>query len=160
MRSLAISIFLSPYESCTLTAELEKRTQAFELRCYRRLLTISFKDHVTNEEVRRKIQATIGKYGDLLTLVKKWKLRWFGHVSRSSGLAKTILQGTVKGKRKKRQTEEEVGRQYQRVDRNGHCHIKLGQLKQDKMERDCCEFICGAPTTFQGYGIELNRKIF
>ena len=38
-------------------------------------------------------------------------LRWFGHVSRSSGLAKTILQGTVKGKRKKkkRQTEEEVG---------------------------------------------------
>ena len=27
------------------------------------------------------------------------------------------------------------------------------------MERDCCEFICGAPTTFQGYGIEYNRKI-
>ena len=26
------------------------------------------------------------------------------------------------------------------------------------MERDCCEFICGAPTTFQGYGIEMNRK--
>ena len=21
----------------------------------------------------------------------------------------------------------------------------------------CCEFICGAPTTFQGYGMELNR---
>ena len=26
---------------------------------------------------------------------------WFGHVSRSSGLANTILQGTVKGKRKR-----------------------------------------------------------
>ena len=26
------------------------------------------------------------------------------------------------------------------------------------MERDCCKFICGAPTTFQGYGIEKNRK--
>ena len=25
------------------------------------------------------------------------------------------------------------------------------------MERGCCEFICGAPTTFQGYGIEQNR---
>ena len=35
------------------------------------------------------------------SLVKKRKLRWFGHVSRSSGLAKTILQGTVKGKRKR-----------------------------------------------------------
>ncbi|MEW8548558.1 MAG: hypothetical protein AB2693_34080, partial [Candidatus Thiodiazotropha sp.] len=33
--------------------------------------------------------------------VKKRKLRWFGHVSRSSGLAKTILQGTVKGKRRR-----------------------------------------------------------
>ena len=28
------------------------------------------------------------------------KLQWYGHVSRSSGLAKTILQGTVKGGRR------------------------------------------------------------
>ena len=96
MRSLVISIFLYACESWTLTAELEKRTQAFEMRCYRRLLNISYKDHVTNEEVRRKIQAAIGEYDELLTLVKKRKL-----VSRSSGLAKTILQGTVKGKRKR-----------------------------------------------------------
>ena len=68
------------------------------MRCYRSLLNISYKDHVTNEEVRRKIQAAIGE-NDQLTLVKKQKLGRFGHVSRSSGLAKTILQGTVKGKR-------------------------------------------------------------
>ena len=74
------------------------------------LLNISYKDLVTNEEVRRKIQAAIGEYDEFLTLVKKRKLRWFGHVSRSSALSKTILQGIVK---KKRQTEEEVGRQYQ-----------------------------------------------
>ena len=117
MRSLVISIFLYACESWTLTAEFEKRTQAFETRCYRRLLNISYKDHVTNEEVRRKIQAAIGEYDDLLTLVKKRKLRWFGHVSRSSGLAKTI--GHSERKKKKRQTEQEVGRQYQRVDRNG-----------------------------------------
>ena len=71
------------------------------MKCNRRLLNILYKDHVTNEEVRRKIQAPIGEYDELLTLVKKRKLRWFGHVSRSSGLAKTILQGTVKGKRKR-----------------------------------------------------------
>ena len=73
--------------------------QAFEMRCYRRLLNILDKDHITNEEVRRKIQAAIGEYDEFLTLVKKRKLRWFGHVSMSSGLAKTILQGTVKRKR-------------------------------------------------------------
>ena len=64
-------------------------------------MNILYKDHVTNEEVRRKIQAAIGEYDELLTLIKKRKLRWFGHVSMSSGLAKTILLGIVKGKRKR-----------------------------------------------------------
>ena len=96
------------------------------MRCYRRLLNISDKDHVINKEVRRKIQAAIGEYDELLALVKKRKLRWFCLVSRSSGFAKTILQGTVKGKKKKRQTEEEVERQYQRVDRYGLCQLNKG----------------------------------
>ena len=80
--------------------------QAFEMRCYQKLLNILYKDHITNKEIHRKIEAAIEEHEELLTLVKKQKLRWFGHVSRSSGLAKTILQGTVKGKKKKRQTEE------------------------------------------------------
>ena len=125
MRSLVISIFLYACESWTLIAELEKRTHAFEMRCYRRLLNISYKDHVTNEEVRRKIQAAIGEYDGLLTLVKKRKLRRFGHVSRSSvfWFSKDNPTGHSEKKKKKRQTEEEVGRQYQRVDRNGLCQL-------------------------------------
>ena len=59
VRSLVISMFLYACESWTLTAELEERTQAFEMRCYRRLLNISYKDHVTNDRVHRKIQAAI-----------------------------------------------------------------------------------------------------
>ena len=64
--------FLYASESWTLTAELEKRTQVFEMRCYRRVFNILHKDHVANEEVRRKIQAAIGEYDELLglTLVK------------------------------------------------------------------------------------------
>ena len=62
---------------------------------------------VTNKEVRRKIQAAIGEYEDLLILAKKRKLRWCGHVSRSSGIAKTILP-TGFSERTKRQTEEDV----------------------------------------------------
>ena len=38
--SLVISIFLFAYESWTLTSELEKRTQAFEMRSYPSLLNI------------------------------------------------------------------------------------------------------------------------
>ena len=128
MRTLVISIFLYASESWTLTAELEKRTQAFEMTCYRRLLNISFKDHVTNEEVRRRIQAAIGEYDELLALVKKRKLRWFGHVSRSSGLAKTIIHGTAKGKRKK--ADRRRGRKT--ISKSGQewtLPAQLGQLK-------------------------------
>ena len=71
-----------------------------EMRCYRKILRMSYKDRVTNEEVRAKIQQAIGPHEDLLTIVKRRKLQWYGHVSRSSGLAKTILQGTVKGGRR------------------------------------------------------------
>ena len=53
----------------------------------------------TIEKVHAKIQQAIGPHEDLTT-VKRRKLRWYGHVSRSSGLAKTILQGTVKGGRR------------------------------------------------------------
>ena len=60
-------------------------------------------DHVTNEEVHNRIQNAIGVHDDLLTMVKKRKLRWYGNISRSSGMAKTILilQGTVKGARRR-----------------------------------------------------------
>ena len=70
-----------------------------EMRCYRKILHISYKDHVTNEEVRAKIRQAIGPHEDL-TIVKRRKLQWYGHVSRSTGLAKTILQGTVNGGRR------------------------------------------------------------
>ena len=80
-----------------LKAQLLRRIQAMEMRCYRKIPRISNKDHVTNEEVRAKIQQAIGPHEDLLIIVKRRKLQWYGHVSRLSGLAKTILQGTVKG---------------------------------------------------------------
>ena len=70
------------------------------MRCYRKILRISYKDDVTNKEVRAKIQQAIGPHEDLLMVVKRCKLQWYGHVSHSSGLAKTILQGTVKGGRR------------------------------------------------------------
>ena len=41
MRSLVTSIFLYASESWTLTAELQRRIQAMEMRCYRKILRIS-----------------------------------------------------------------------------------------------------------------------
>ena len=58
----------------------------------------------------------IGDYDELLILVKIWKLRWFGHVSRSSGLAKAILQGTVKGKEADRRRREDIVKEWTGMD--------------------------------------------
>ena len=93
VRSLGMSIFLYACESWTLTVETEKRIQ--EMRCLRKLLGITYRDHITNEEVQNRTRQTIGPHEDLLTTVKQRKLRWYGHITRSSGLAKTIMQGTV-----------------------------------------------------------------
>ena len=70
-----------------------KRVSEFYLRfaVYCEILRVSYKDHVTNEEVREKIQQTIGPHENPLTIVKRRRLKWYGHVSLSSGLAKTIL---------------------------------------------------------------------
>ena len=87
-----------------------KRVYAMEMRCYRNILRISYKDHVTNEEVRAKIQQAIGPHEDL-TIVKRRKLKWYGHVFPSSCLAKTILQDTVK-------VERRQGRQRKRWEDN------------------------------------------
>ena len=65
-----------------------------------RLLGISYRDRIINEEVKNRVINEIGPYTDLLAIVKQRKLRWYAHVTRSSGLSNTTLQGTVTGGRK------------------------------------------------------------
>ena len=101
LRALVLTIFLYAWESWTSTADLQRKISAVEMRCFRRLLGISYKDHTTDEEVRNRVSQHIGQYEDLLTTVKKRKLKWYGHVTRAGGLAKTVLQGAVQGKRKR-----------------------------------------------------------
>ena len=100
-KSLVLSIALYGCESWTLSADLEKRIESFEMKCLRRLLGISWRERKTNEFVRNTINSMIGKQEELLTTVKRRKLAWFGHVTRHQTLSKTILQGTVQGGRRR-----------------------------------------------------------
>ena len=76
--------------------------------------------------------------------------------SDSSALAKTILQGTVKGGKKTRRTKEEVERQHQGMDRPGVRQVPEGSGEQGKMEETGCEIICGAPTTLAAKGLMMR----
>ena len=49
--------------------------------------------------------------------------------------------------KKTRQTEEEMGRKHQGMDRPGVWQVPEGSGEQGKMEKTGCEIICGAPTT-------------
>ena len=136
MRSLVTPIFLFACESGTLTAELQRRIQAMEMRCYRKILHISYKDHVTNWTTRRPPD----DHKEMQTAVA-WSCFPFirsgqNHLARHSKRGKTT-----------RQTEEEVGRQHQGMDRPGVRHAPEGSGEQRKMEGTNCEVICGAPTT-------------
>ena len=56
-----------------------------------------------------------------------------------------LARHSERGK-KIRQTEEEVGRQHQGMDRPGVRRVSEGSGEQGKMEETGCEIICGAPT--------------
>ena len=126
--------------------------QAMELRCYCMILRISYKDHVTNEVLCAKIQKANGRHKDLLTVVKRCKLQWYGHVSCSSDLAKTVLQGTVKEAR--RQSRQRKRWEDNIRERTGLEFAKSQRAVENrkKMEETGCKIICGAQTTLQVKG--------
>ena len=110
MRMPILPTFLFACESWALTAEIERRNQALEMRCYRRRLNISYKDHVTNVEVRNRIKNVIGVHDHLLTMVKKRKLRWYGHIATSLWQSENNSAGDSERSKKERKTEEEMKR--------------------------------------------------
>ena len=67
----------------------------------------------------------------------QWKHRFFNPVV-----------SLVKGGKKTRQTEKEVGRQHQGMDMPEVRQVQEGSGEQGKMEKTGCKIICGAPMTF------------
>ena len=89
-----------------------------EMRCYRKILHISYKDHATNEEVRAKIQQATGPHEDLAC---------------SLGLIKAILQRTLKGGRRQGREKKRWERQHQGSDRPGFRQVPEGRGKWRKL---------------------------
>ena len=138
---------------------MDPHSRAVEMRCYRKTVHISYKDQVTNEEVRAKIQQAIGPYEDLLTMVKirKTAVAWSSLMFIRSG-QNHLARHSERGK-KTRQTEEDVGRQHQGMDRPGVRQVPEGSGKQGKMEKYGCKIICGAPTTLTVKGFMRMRTV-
>ena len=144
MLSLVTSIFLYACELRTLTAELQRRIQAMEMRYYRKILRVSYEDRVTNEEVRAKVQKTTLRPPEHRKEKQNavvWSCLPFIR-SDQNHFARHSERG-----QKTRQTEKEVGRQHQEMDRPGLRQVPGGQWRTGEMEETGCEIICGTPTT-------------
>ena len=105
--------------------------------------------YLTNGEVRGWTPHAIGAHDDLLTMVKKWKLRLFGNILRSSGMSKTILQKTVKVERRrgmKNTKWEEIIKEWTRMYERS-LEIPCGQRNNGTGEKYCCNIIRGVPTS-------------
>ena len=132
MRSIVTSVFLYACESWTLTVELRRSIQAMEMRYYRKILRISYKDHVTNEEDRAKISAgnrTTRRSPDHRKETQT-AVVWSCFPFIRSG--QNHLAKHSESRKKTRQTEEEVGRQHQGMDRPGVPQVPEGSGEQGK----------------------------
>ena len=67
---------------------------------------------------------------------------------------KHLARHSERGK-KTRQTEEEMGRQHQEMDRPGVRQVPEGSGEQGKMEKTGCKIIRGAPTTLAVKGLMM-----
>ena len=134
MRSLVTSILLYACESLTLTAELKRRIHAMEMRCYRKILHTSYKDHVRGSPCQDPA-------GNWTTRRPPDDLR-----SGQNHLARHSERG-----KKTRQTEEEVGRQHQGMDRPRVRQVPedSGEQGQGKMEKT------GGKTTLADKGLMM-----
>lgn len=98
LRCYVWSSLLYGCETWTLKVSMMNRLEAFEMWCYRRILRISWIDHVTNKSVLRRLHA--GR--KLLATVKRRKLEYFGHMLRGPKyeLLQTIMKRKIEGKRR------------------------------------------------------------
>ena len=109
-QSLHFSTSTHGCEGWTLNIADEKRLNAFEMKCYRRMLGISCTEHRKNSDILRQLNILPGS---LLNMVKTRKLRFFGHLKRHQNPECQILEGKIEGKRRKgrptRRWEQDIG---------------------------------------------------
>ena len=76
-RSNVITSLMYGSEAWQLTEGQEAKINTFDYTCLRKILKISWKDKVTNEEIRRTVNIP-----SVVQLIKRQRLSWFGHVIR------------------------------------------------------------------------------
>ena len=100
VKAMIFPVVMYGCESWTVKKAEHQRTDAFELRCWRRLLRVPWTTRRSNQSILKEINPEYSLEG--LTL--KLKLQYFGHLmGRADSLEKTLMLGKTEGGRRRGQ---------------------------------------------------------
>ena len=95
---MVFPVVMYGYESLTMKNAEHRRTDAFELWCWRRLLRAPWTTRRSNQSILKEINPGISLEGMMLKL----KLQYFGHLMpRVDSLEKPLMLGGIRGRRRR-----------------------------------------------------------
>ena len=98
IKVMVFPVVMYECESWTIKKAEPQRIDAFELRCWRRLLRVPWTARRSNQSILKEINPEYSLEG----LMLKLKLQYFGHLMwRANSLEKTPLLGKIEGRRRK-----------------------------------------------------------
>ena len=97
VKAMVFPVVMYGCESWTVKKIERQRIDVFELRCWRRLLRVTWTARRSNQSIVKEISPGCSLEGMMLTL----KLQYFGHLMRRvDSLEKTLMLGGVGGRRR------------------------------------------------------------
>ena len=98
VKAMVFPVFMYGCESWTVKKAECQGIDAFELRCWRRLLRVPWTARRSNQSILKEISPGCSLEG----LMVKLKLQYFGHLMRRAGsLEKTLMLGKIEGRRRR-----------------------------------------------------------
>ena len=94
---MVFPVVMYGYQSWTIKKAEHQRADAFELRCWRKLLRVPWTARRSNHSILKEISPEYSREG----LMLKLKLQYFGHLmQRTDYLEKTLILGKIEGRRR------------------------------------------------------------
>ena len=97
--TLVLSVLLYNSETWALKESTKKKLRVFEMSCLRKIKGVTRRNRVRNTEIRRELKVET----DVVEIIQRRRLRYFGHITRMSGerLPAIAFSGNVHGLRKR-----------------------------------------------------------